>query len=105
MSENITQHVEDQIIALSLYAWKNSEVGESFKHHGIGLRDRLARTLVNEKVANDYKRVDACLKGNKNNGECVQLANELKIIQPFNAYVSMTDAAPRDTFCIDRKLT
>ncbi|WP_143540275.1 hypothetical protein [Rhizobium chutanense] len=100
MTENLVQHLEDQMIALSLYAWKNSEVGDGLKGHGIGLRDRLARTFANEGVANDYKRVDACLKSNKSNGECVQLAIKLKVIPSFDAYVSMMDLAPREAFCI-----
>lgn len=100
MTENLVQHWENQMIALRLYAWKNSEVGKDLKRYGVGLKDRLVKIYANENVANDYRRVDACLKSNKNNGECVQLAIKLKIIPPFDVYVSMMNLAPREAFCI-----
>ncbi|EJT06594.1 hypothetical protein RCCGE510_03592 [Rhizobium sp. CCGE 510] len=100
IAENFVQHFEDQITALSLYAWRNPEIAEGLKVHGITLKDRFPRHFGDKKLVEDYRRVDACLKSNKNTGKCVELAIKLKIIPPFDVYVSMMDIAPREAFCM-----
>ncbi|MBX5214362.1 hypothetical protein HJC05_09105 [Rhizobium sp. NLR9a] len=100
MRENIVQNFEDQVTALRLYAWKDAGVSNALKDHGLGVDQIIPRHFWDNKVIGDYRRVDACLKSNKNTGDCVQLAIKLKIIPPFDVYVSMMDAAPRQAFCI-----
>lgn len=98
--ESALQHLEDQMISLRLFAWKNSEILQDFKDHGIAFDDRLTNAVTTDE-RDAYRRLNACLKSNDDNkARCVQLAVKLRIIPPFGVYVSLMDKAPREAFCI-----